>query len=71
MGFHNFLKDISPKMNIRAQQEFEPANYDVTTLYVSHAATGTHLNQEGLICYKTDKTIQLKGICAKVNVIAQ
>ena len=39
MRFHAFRKDISPKVNVIAQLEFELAYYDVTAKHVSRYAT--------------------------------
>ena len=37
-GIHNLSIGISPKVNARAQLEFELAYYDVAVQYVSHNA---------------------------------
>ena len=39
--FSNFPKDISPKVNVIAQLEFELTYYNVTVQHFSHYAIGT------------------------------
>ena len=38
---HIFSKDISPKVNVIEEVEFEIAYYDVLVKYVNHYTTGT------------------------------
>ena len=43
-GGHTFLKVISPKVNIIARQEIEPAYYDGVVQHFSNYATRTYLS---------------------------
>ena len=42
---HIFLNDLSQKVNVIAQMEFELADYDVVVKLIRHCATGTPTQQ--------------------------
>ena len=43
MGFQNFLKSISPKVNVIAPMRFELARYKFSVQLIRYAATGIYL----------------------------
>ena len=48
---HAFLKDISPKVNVIAQLDFELAYFDVAVKYINHYATRTPSSRNGCLGY--------------------